>query len=83
MSSIHIYLLGIDTDAVTYSTDACWRRRSIPMLSHIPRGHIQAPHPHTHAYILCRSQKKNIQKYYVFFTSNKIQKYYNKIYHIK
>ena len=59
--SIRIYLLGINTDAVTYSTDARRRQRSIPMLSHIWRGQTQAPHPHTHAYTPCRSQ--HIQKY--------------------
>ena len=47
--SICIYPLGIDTDLVTYPIDARRRRRSIPVLSHIPRGRTQAPRSRSHA----------------------------------
>ena len=77
-SSICIYLPGIDTDPVTYPTDTRQRRRSIPMLSHIPRGWTQAPHSHIRAYTPRRLQK--IYKILSVFISNKIQDYYDKIY---
>ena len=35
---VDTYLHEIDTDHVTYPTDACWRRTLIPMLSQIPCG---------------------------------------------
>ena len=67
--SIRIYLPGIDTDPVTYPTDARRRRRLIPVLSHIPRGRTQAPRSYIRAYTPRRLQ--NIQKILSLFISNK------------
>ena len=72
-----IYLLGINTDPITYTIDTHQRWRSIPVLSHILRGRTQVPRTHLHTYTPRHLQ--NIQKILSLFTSNKIQEYYNKM----
>ena len=80
---MHI-LCEIDTDPITYPIDACWRWRSIPMLSHILRRQIQAPHPLAHAYILHStlntSNTGDTKKIYIlsFYIKIKYKIYYNK-----
>ena len=48
-------LYKINTNPISYPIDTLWRWRSIPMLSHIPCGQVQVPHPPSHAYISLES----------------------------
>ena len=77
----HIFY-EIDTDPITYPIDAHQRWRSIPVLSHIPRGQIQVLHPLMRAYILHPTQNSsntgNTKNILSFHIKIKYKIYYNK-----